>query len=233
MTMFKTLVTLMRGRAHEAAEDLADRNALTILDQQMRDAAQGLDLARRALAVAIASDEAEARRIDAAGTRIADLESRAIAALNGGREDLATEAAEAMSSLTADRLAGIEARKTFAGEIAKLKRDVAGAEHRLSQLDRGRRVARAAEAVRRMRNDATGRAGTDGALADAEATLARLRARQQESAAAEKALQEMTARPHDIVEVLASAGFGARTSPSADEILAGLKAKATKSSEAA
>ncbi len=36
--MLRTMVTLIRGRASAPAEDLADCNALLILDQQMRDA---------------------------------------------------------------------------------------------------------------------------------------------------------------------------------------------------
>ena len=36
--MFKTVVTLLRGQAWDAEERLADRHALSILDQQMRDA---------------------------------------------------------------------------------------------------------------------------------------------------------------------------------------------------
>ena len=34
--MFKTLVTLVRGRVVAIGEEVADQNALAILDQQMR-----------------------------------------------------------------------------------------------------------------------------------------------------------------------------------------------------
>jgi phage shock protein A len=231
--MFKSLITLMRGQAYEAAEDIADRHALTILDQQMRDAAQGLDAARRALAVAIASDVTEMKRLVATAARIADLETRAVAALEANSEELATEAAEAIAALEADRIAGCEARKAFSAEIVRLKRDVAGAESRLAELERGRRIARAAEAVRRLRNGIGGKAATDGALADAEATLKRLRARQVESAEAERALAELTAKPANIADVLAAAGFGAKASPNAAEVLVSLKNKVMMSGRAA
>jgi hypothetical protein len=36
--MIKTFITLIRGRNAEAIERVADANALTILDQQIRDA---------------------------------------------------------------------------------------------------------------------------------------------------------------------------------------------------
>src|ERR1044071_934912 len=95
--MFKTIVTLMRGASARAEEEFADRAALLILDQQIRDAAAGIERSKRALAVAIAQDEAEGKRLETTLSRIADLEERAVAALNGGNDELAAEAAEAIA----------------------------------------------------------------------------------------------------------------------------------------
>ena len=150
--MSKSFWTLLRGAVHAAEQDAIDRSALLILDQHIRDAAAGIERAKRALAVAIAQDEAEGRRLDSTLARIADLEERATAALAAGREELATEAAEAIAMMEADRDAIREARALFAKEIARLRRDVAGASHRLNELERGRRIAHAAEAVRRLRS---------------------------------------------------------------------------------
>src|SRR5258708_39073130 len=90
--MLKTIVTLFRGAAFRAEEEFADRSALLILDQQIRDAAAGIERAKRALAVAIAQDEAEGKRLETTLTRIADLGERAVAALNGGGEERARDA---------------------------------------------------------------------------------------------------------------------------------------------
>src|SRR5882724_11217389 len=94
-TMLKTFVTLMRGAAARAEEGVADRNALLLLDQQIRDAGGAIERGKRALALAIAQDEADGRRLAAILGQLADLEERACAALAGGREDLAAEAAAA------------------------------------------------------------------------------------------------------------------------------------------
>ncbi|MGB9369636.1 MAG: PspA/IM30 family protein, partial [Xanthobacteraceae bacterium] len=110
--MLKTIITLVRGAAFRAEEDLADRSALLILDQQIRDGAAGIERAKRALAIAIAQDEAEGKRLETTLARIADLEERAVAALNGGREELAGEAAEAIAVMEADRDSIREARAT-------------------------------------------------------------------------------------------------------------------------
>src|SRR3954465_12553488 len=132
--MFKTIVTLMRGAAAAAEEQVADRSALLILDQQIRDAAAAIERSNSALAIAIAQDEAEGKRLETTLRRIADLEERATAALAGGREDLANEAAEAIALMEADRDAIREARAAFAGDIGHLKATVAGAGHRLQEL---------------------------------------------------------------------------------------------------
>src|ERR1700757_32970 len=137
--MFKTVFTLFRGSVAVAEEVLEDRTALLILDQQMRDTAAALDRSKRALALAIAQDQQEGRRLEATNARIADLEVRASAALEGGREDLAREAAQQIAHLEADRDAAMTARTLFAQEIARLKRHVSGAESRLTELARGAR----------------------------------------------------------------------------------------------
>jgi phage shock protein A len=228
MTMFKTVLTLFRGGAAVAAEELEDRNALLILDQQMRDAATAVERAKRTLALAIAQDQQEGRRLDATQARIADLELRAGAALDGGRDDLAREAAEAIAGLEADRDAAMTARTLFASEIARLKRHVANAEARITELDRGRRIARASEAVRALRRGGIEAARPyEATLPEAENTLRRLRERQMEAQAADEALIELdtASGPLAVAEKLAEQGFGPRIKSTADDVLARLNAK--------
>ncbi|QCI64688.1 PspA/IM30 family protein [Phreatobacter stygius] len=223
--MFKAMMTLIRGQ--KASKALAARRALSLLDQQKRDAAISLDLAQRALAAAIASDQAQAKRIVTIERRIAGLEIRATAALQSGRAALASQVAATIAALEAVRMSGCEAHKAFAMEIGRLKRDVAAAEGRLADWERDRRIARATETVRHLRNGPAGPA-TDNALAEAEATLARLHARQAESEAAASARDALNnaALSTNIAGVLAAAGFGAKPRPSADDVLIRLKTKA-------
>ena len=97
---------------------------------------------------------------------------------------------------------------------------------RLAELHRGRRVARVAEAVRLSRRGRIENAGPHAAtLSEAEATLARLRDRQAQEAAAEAALDGILAetRPAPIEDRLADAGFGPPTRPDAAAVLARLK----------
>src|SRR6516165_3628114 len=224
--MLKTLVTLVRGRTFAIAEEVADQNALLILDQQMRDARGTLDKAKKALAVAVAQDGQEGQRLDTTRARIEDLETRAVAAIEAGRDDLATEAAEAIATLEAERDASLTARAFFAAEINKLKGHVLQQQMRFSQLERGRRIARAAEAVRvARRGRIEGAPIFAGTLAEAEATLDRLREHQVEADAAEAALDAANG-PIAIAERLSAEGFGPRLRPNAADVLARLRERA-------
>jgi phage shock protein A len=214
-----------------AGEELEDRSALLILDQQIRDAGAAVERSKRTLALAIAGDQQEGRRLDATNARIADLETRATAALDGGREDLAREAAQAIANLEADRDAAMTARTLFASEITRMKRQVAGAEARITELDRGRRIARASEAVRAMRRGGVEAARPyESTLPEAENTLKRLRERQMEAQAADEAFSELDAAsgPLATAEKLAEQGFGPRLKTTADDVLARLNAKRTQ-----
>jgi phage shock protein A len=233
--MFKTLTTLIRGAAAKAEEDFADRHALLVLDQQIRDAAAATEGAKRALSIAIAQDESEGKRLDATLKRIADLEERAAAALADGREDLAAEAAEAIALMETDRDAIVEARRSFAADVAQLKSAVANAGYRLAELERGRRIAQATESVRRLkaRTSVTGNAGS-AALAEAERTLRRLRERQVEEAAAAAAYDSLAPglNPAATADRLEAAGYGRRTRTTATDVLARLRKQAGESAPA-
>ena len=229
--MFKTVFTLFRGSVAAAEEELEDRSALLILDQQMRDAAAAVERSKRSLALAIAGDQQEGRRLEATNARIADLEVRATAALDGGREDLAREAAQAIANLEADRDAAMTARTLFASEITRMKRQVANAEARITELDRGRRSASDAEAVRNLRRGGIEAARPyESTLPEAENTLRRLRERQIEAQAASDAQIELDAAtgPSATAEKLAEQGFGPRLKSTADDVLARLNAKRTQ-----
>jgi phage shock protein A len=229
--MFKLFRTLLRGHAHAAVEAVEDRNALLILDQQIRDVAAAVAGSRRALAIATAQEEAERRAIERTTARIADLEVRALEALRAGRDDLAAEAAAAIADLENDRQAAETARAEFGGEMARLQRALADAGRRFANLQRGRRVAAAAEAVRRIKSGSPG-ATSFSTLAEAEATLERLRRKQAEAAAVDEAEDDRRTGVDAVADRLEEAGFGPATKSTAAAVLERLKARATPAAAA-
>ncbi|MGF3025893.1 PspA/IM30 family protein [Methylobacterium aquaticum] len=225
--MLNILSTLVRGAAARAAEDLHDQHAFLILEQQLRDAAAALDDSRRALGRAIAQEAADAKRQAALAARIAELETSAVAALAGGREDLAQDAAEALAEMEQEALALETTRAAYAAEVAALRRAVRKGTHQFAELERGQRIARAAEAVRRLRARRGQGCGSPAALAEAQATLRRLREAQAADAASDEAMTIIdAAAPESLSERLEEAGFGPRTRPSAGSVMERLRAKA-------
>lgn len=223
--MFKTLTTLIRGRAHEAEIAFADANALPILRQQLRDAVSGTDQARRALAVVIAYAEREKKSAQRIAGQLSDLEGRAIEALNHGRDDLATEAASAIAGLEAERDMTGRAIATYETEIARLREDLKLAEQRLRALQRGLQLAEATQKSQRLRG--TLPQGTLASLDEAEATLARLQERQGHAEATAAAVADLSAgaSAEALSARLAAAGCGAPLKSDAAAVLERLRAK--------
>lgn len=221
--MFNLILSLLRGRAHEAEQAFADRHAVPILAQQIRDGALKIQSARRAVAVAIAQNEQEKKQYAAILDRITDLETRTLAALQKDKTALAHEAAEAIAYLEAERDASQAAQAQFASAIGKLKGTVRAAEARLQDLRRGVRLARATEKAQKL--DAAGVGQGLAVLADAEETLLRLRTRQTQNETTAAALKEMEGviSPARIIEKLADSGCGAPLRASADDVLSRLR----------
>lgn len=223
--MWKQFVALARGRTFEAGESIVDRNALTILRQQLRDCAEAITAARKAIAFATAQNGEEIAQHGRLVRRIEDLETRALSALEQGRDALAREAAETIGLLEAEREASEQAQAGFIAEIARLKRVVGASELRLRELQRGQRLATAVDTTQKLRATAPGT--TLSTLRDAEATLARLRTRQGQIDAAANALEamEQSGDAAALAERMAAAGCGAPIRTSADAVLERLKQK--------
>jgi phage shock protein A len=222
--MLRIFLTLFRGAAAAAEEDIADRNALLVLDQQIRDAASAVGRGKHALAIAVVGDERERKRIEALTARIADLEERAVAALAMGRRDLAEKAAETIAGMENDRAGAASVQAELAGEIARLRGIVASSTRRLADLDRGRHIAKAAEAARRLVAGPDAQKIAAGALAEAEATLRRLRERQAEAAALDRITDQLDveAGRDALVTRLEEAGCGRPSRVTGAEVLARL-----------
>ena len=223
--MFNTIITLVRGRSHDAAQAVADANALSILRQQLRDAAAGVEAARRSVAVVMAYAERERKSLPRINAQIADLEGRAMVALAQGREDLATEASAAIAQLEAERATTETALATYETEIARLRDELGGAELRLRDLKRGMQLADAAQKSQTVRGVVS--RPVTASLAEAEATLSRLQSRQLHAEATALAVVELSASQsaEAISARLAAAGCGPSIRPDAAAVLERLKQK--------
>lgn len=224
--MFKNLSALFRGAVHDVAENVADANAVTILDQQIRDCTRALDAARRAVAFAQAQCEQEKTQHARILSRLEELETRAVAAIRSGKQELAREAASVIATLEAEKSTSEAAQSQFEREIFRLRVTVREAAERLAALKRGQKIAKATDRVQHLRDAAPGSAMST--LRDAESTLERLKVRQKQSALAADALAELDREgdPNAVIEKLAEAGCGTPLKPGVDAVLARLAGRA-------
>ncbi|MCW6508014.1 PspA/IM30 family protein [Lichenifustis flavocetrariae] len=214
--MLKTLTLLMRGAIADSAQAVDDAHAIAILRQQIRDAAAALAGARRELGVAMAYHAAELRAVRGLESRIATISDAARKALVDGRDDLGHEAAVLIAGLEDERIAQQAEATRFATEVDGLTSQVARAQYRLRDLDRGLQTARATEAVRRATVKSRRVMTTStSALGEAESTLARLRSRQQDDEDIHEALASLEAdAAGSLQHRLATAGYDRpRTDP--------------------
>lgn len=223
--MFKQFTTLLRGRSTDAAEALTDANALSILRQQLRDAASGVEQTRRAVATVMAHAQREQNSLRRIEAQLTDLEARAVEALTKGRDDLAVEAAGAVAQLEAERDTTVRAIATYDQQIAELKAQLTQCEARLRDVERGARLAAATATSQRVRATMPHPVIAD--LAEAESTLSRIQSRQEQAALAQAALVELnSAGKADLIcDRLAAAGIGQPLRPDTAAVLNRLKAR--------
>jgi|HubBroStandDraft_5_1064220.scaffolds.fasta_scaffold106441_3 phage shock protein A len=210
------------ARLFEMLSDLQRQSSspMASLERSISAAHHAHASARHALAIAMAEETRENARRTALAAKASDLEQRAVAALQAGREDLAAQAAEAIASIATDVNASEQASQRFAAEVALARREVSSQRRRLSELDRGRRLARIGHAL--TATAPTSASGLDH-FSEAEATLARVAVDNH----AARLVREETAEPAEtLVERMSDAGFGESPHVRASDVLARLRAKA-------
>lgn len=228
--MWERLWTLMRARSHAAGEAITDARALDILEQQIRDAADGVREAARQLASLIAREMQDRRVLEAAKARLAEHERFALAALTRGEEALAAELAATIGSTERERDQLSTSVAETVAAIARLRGTISTAEQRVTVLRRELATSRARAALRRTNSRIARRCdGAASALESAEETLARIRERDTDCADHEAAA-EILRREADgtsLREKLHAAGIAGPPAYSVEAVL--LRLRATQS----
>ncbi|RON10977.1 phage shock protein A [Pseudomonas brassicacearum] len=209
-SIWSKLFTALRGGASEAGEAIADQQALRILDQEIRDADNALANAKRELVTIMAKHKLSAERVAQYNAKIKDLESKAMAAIQANREDLALEVAEAISTLTNEHDAEQKQTTEFGAYADKMRKDITKAEARIKSLRQQVDMAKARESVQKAQVSASiASGGANGKLETAVSTLNRLQAKQEQRAAELEASDELAdaSTGNDLERKLREAGI--------------------------
>ncbi|MBD3678724.1 MAG: PspA/IM30 family protein [Rhodobacteraceae bacterium] len=224
--MFGTLRTLFDGANARAEERLRDAYSVELIDQKIREATAGLKQAKMTLAGFIQRERAEARQVEALEGRIADLTTRAQAALKEGREDLATEAAEVIATLENERLMRTTTRQRLEARIIRLRATIETVNRRIIDLRQGATAARATKAEYGMQRRLNKTLSGADALSEAEELIAGVLGADDPFEQAQ-ILEEIDAglTGKDVAEKMGREGFGAPVRTTGADVLERLKSK--------
>ena len=192
MNIWAKVATAVRGGVSEAGEAIVDSQALRILDQEIRDADNGLMGSKEALTGIIAKRKLADKRVDSLKASTKEYEDYAMQALDKGDETLATEISEKIAGLEAE-LAGEEGvAKSFAESEAELRRAVSQTEANLKRLKQQVDTFKATEKVQRAQAAVAARhSGAGSSMRSAVDSLERLKTMQAERAAKFEAASEL------------------------------------------
>ncbi len=227
MNIWAKMMTALRGGINEAGEAVVDSQALRILDQEVRDAAEELKLSKNSLAEIMAHQKLAEEKQSAVESQITENEGYAVKALEKGDEVLAREVAEKIAGLEGRYEQEKEAAEGYASSAAKLKAAIKQTEHNLKRLKQQIDTVKATENVQRAQAAVADRhSGSNSKMRTAMDSLERIKEKQALKEAQMSAASELAedVGSESLQTKLEEAGITSSAS-SADDILERLKNK--------
>ena len=227
MSVWLKLVTAIRGGANEAAEAVADNQAIRIFEQEMRDAERELRKSEESMTTIIAKQKLASQKVQELDKSIAEHEGYAGQALEKGDESLALEVASKIAELTTQRESEQQFLSQFEQSATQLRKSVAEAKSNIRRMKQQVDTIKATEAVQKAQAAVSTRhLGANSKMKTAAESLERIKAKQNERHAQLEAANELAEDETDagLQSKLKAAGI-VQGDTSAQDILAKIKAK--------
>ncbi|WP_286234977.1 PspA/IM30 family protein [Thalassotalea sediminis] len=227
MSIFKKIMTAIRGGATEVGEAVVDANATRIFEQEIRDAENHLTKAKRDLTGVMAQQMASSREVDRIKREITEHEGYAVQALEKGDETLALAVAEKISALESELAAQQQALDSFETNANRLKELVKKSERQVQEHKRQLSMVKTTESVQKATSAITDNfSSSNSKLLNAKDSLERIKAKQQKFDDQLKAAEVLESENSDnsLEAKLKAAGIGEQDK-SANSVLERLKAK--------
>ena len=149
MSLWNKIFTMFRGAATEAGEAIVDKNAIRILDQEIRDSSEALRRSRDDLAKMMAQRKLAADKVKPKQDKINEYTGFIEQLLARGDEALAREVAEKLAVLESDGIQELETIKQYDANIDVLKKSIIKAESTIARLKQQVDSVKATENVQR------------------------------------------------------------------------------------
>ncbi|MBB6600360.1 PspA/IM30 family protein [Luteimonas sp. MC1825] len=210
MSILAKIFTLFRGTANEAGQAVVDKNAIRILDQELRDSTSELAKSKQELTKVMAQRQLAANRGSALLDKRREYEGYVQGALAKGDEGLAREVATKLSDVERDLQAEAENVQSLDSSIGSLKTAIRSTETQLTRLKQQIDTVKATEAVQRAQSAVSARhSGANSKIGTALDSLERIKQRQEEQGARFEAAHQLEQETGDgdLKSRLAQAGL--------------------------
>jgi phage shock protein A len=227
MSIFKKIMTAIRGGASEIGENIVDANATRIFEQEIRDAENHLTKAKRDLTGVMAQQMAANREVDRLKREVVEHEGYVSQALAKGDETLALAVAEKIAALESELTTQQQALDSFSGNADRLKELVKKSERQVAEYKRQLSMVKTTESVQKATSAITDNfSSSNSKLLSAKDSLERIKAKQQKFDDQMKAAEVLESENSDssLAAKLKEAGIGESDS-NANSILERIKAK--------
>ncbi|MGI0118886.1 PspA/IM30 family protein [Zooshikella sp. RANM57] len=226
MSVWKKLFTAIKGGANEAAEAVADSQALRILDQEMREAKEQLRKSESSLTTILAKQKLADQKTKDLKAAIAEHESYAMQAMEKGDEALAVEIAEKIAEFEGSLGTEQGMLDQLNNSVRSLKASIKDAKLKLRQMQTQVDNIKATASLHKAQEAVSSRhLGANSKMKTAAESLQRIQEKQKQRAAEIEAANDLASEEEGrgLQEKLKAAGIV--ENQSAQSVLERLKAK--------
>lgn len=221
MSVWKKLMTAMKGGVNDAAETVADSQALRILDQEMREAKEQLRKSDNALTQIMAKRKLSEQKLTGLQKSIEEYETHARAAIGKNDQQLALDCAQKVADLRNE----VEAEQQYADQFVKseqtLRKNISQAKANLRRMEQQVDMVKATASVQKAQEAVSSRhLGANNRMKTAAESLTRINEKQQQRNAELEAAEELAADESgsELETRLAAAGIKGGKASADDEL---------------
>lgn len=194
MSVWKKLLTAVKGGANEAAEAVADSQALRILDQEIREAKEELRRSDHALTQIMAKRKLAEQKASDIKASVTEYENHARTASEKGDQALALDCAKKVVELNGQ----LDAEQTYVDQFTAsektLRDNISTAKSNLRRMEQQVDMVKATESVQKAQVAVSSRhLGANGKMKTAAESLSRIQDRQKQRQAELESASELAA----------------------------------------
>lgn len=221
MSVWKKLVTAVKGGVNEAAESVADSQALRILDQEIREAKEELRRSDHSLTQIMAKRKLAEQKVVSLESSIKEYETHAMAANSKGDQQLALDCAQKVVELRGQQDAEQQYLDQFNASEKTLRQNISQAKSNLRRMEQQVDMVKATESVQKAQTAVSSRhTGANSKMKTAAESLTRIQEKQKMRAAELESANELAADESgdELSKRLQEAGIAGGSNSADDEL---------------